>query len=140
MKETGSLHKKVQEMCDCYATSYPLKEMSDLPKDTDKDEAAAKWIALAVLHGVADNAEKIELIMEDKESVVVKATYRKSRLPSPDVKTAKKVFEMLEGITHLDDGEGKTMLALGIRDSSLDLKVKMRSKDKQKRIAIKFPD
>jgi len=28
MRDKQSLHLKVQEMCDCYATTDPLKEMS----------------------------------------------------------------------------------------------------------------
>ena len=50
MKDKQSLHLKVQELCDCYATTDPLKEMSDVAKDADKEEAALKWISLAVLH------------------------------------------------------------------------------------------
>jgi hypothetical protein len=68
-KRSLSLHLKVQEMCDCYATTDPLKEMSDLPKDEDTQESALKWLALAILHGINDNAKKISLTQ--------------SKLPSP---------------------------------------------------------
>jgi hypothetical protein len=37
MKEKRNLHLKVQELCDCYATTDPLKEMSDLGKDKDRE-------------------------------------------------------------------------------------------------------
>ena len=47
MKEKRNLHLKVQELCDCYATNDPLKEMSEIKADSDKDEAAVKWLALA---------------------------------------------------------------------------------------------
>jgi hypothetical protein len=56
MKDTESVHKKVQEMCDCYATTDPLREMSILKNDADKEEAAVKWLALVALHGVNNNA------------------------------------------------------------------------------------
>ncbi len=52
MKEQRNLHLKVQELCDCYATADPLKEMSVVGQDKDKEEAALKWLALAALHGV----------------------------------------------------------------------------------------
>ena len=58
MKEKRNLHLKVQELCDCYATTDPLKEMSNVKNDVDKDEAALKWLALAALHGVNHNAKK----------------------------------------------------------------------------------
>jgi hypothetical protein len=47
MKDKRSLHLKVQELCDCYATTDPLKEMSIVKDDEDKDEAGLKWLALA---------------------------------------------------------------------------------------------
>jgi hypothetical protein len=52
MKDSGNIHKKIQEMCDCYAATEPLKEMSDLIKDTEVDNAAIKWIALAARYTV----------------------------------------------------------------------------------------
>ena len=58
MKDTKSLHLKVQELCDCFATTDPLKEMSVVKNDADTQEAALKWLALAALHGVNNNAKK----------------------------------------------------------------------------------
>ena len=42
MKDIHSLHLKVQELCDCFATTDPLKEMSVLGKDEDKDDSHNK--------------------------------------------------------------------------------------------------
>ena len=61
MKDAGSLHQKVQGLCDCFATNDPLKEMSTVKNDTDTDEAALKWIALAILHGINSNAKEITI-------------------------------------------------------------------------------
>ena len=61
MKEKRNLHLKVQELCDCYATTDPLKEMSVVGKDKDQEEAALKWLALAALHGVNNNAKEITI-------------------------------------------------------------------------------
>ena len=52
MKDKHSLHLKVQELCDCFATTDPLKEMSLLEKDAEGSGAALKWLALAILHGI----------------------------------------------------------------------------------------
>ena len=61
MRDKETLHRKVQELIDCFATTDPLKEMSELGKDSDKDEAALKWLALAALHGINMNAKKISI-------------------------------------------------------------------------------
>ena len=71
MKDTGSMHKKVQEMVDCYATTDPLKEMSALKKDPDAQVAAVKWLALAALHGVNNNAEKISIRRSGEGKVTI---------------------------------------------------------------------
>lgn len=140
MKDMGSLHLKVQELCDCFATTDPLKEMSDVKDDTDKNEAALKWLALAALHGVNNNAEKISITRSDNGNVTVTAEYRKKDLPSPGSDVAEKIFEAVTGITHIEGDKGKTPLASGIRDSSIDLGIKMKTKDGGKKITIKFPE
>jgi hypothetical protein len=140
MKDKGNLHLKVQELCDCFATTDPLKEMSDIINDTDKEEAALKWLALATLHGVNNNAEKISITRSDDGNVTVTAEYRKKDLPSPGSDVAEKIIEAVTGITHIQGDKGKTLLALGIRDSSIDLKIKMKTKDGGKKITIKFPE
>ena len=140
MKDTRNLHLKVQEHCDCYATTDPLKEMSEINKEADLEEAALKWMALAVLHGVNENAEKVSLFVSNDGSVSVTATYRKSELPAPNTTIGKKIHEIVGQITHIEGDKGKIPLALGIRDSSIDLKIKMKTKDKGKKISIKFPE
>jgi hypothetical protein len=138
MKDMGSLHLKVQELCNCFATTDPLKEMSIVKNDADKQEAALKWLALAALHGVNNNAEKISITKTVDGTVNVTAEYRQTELPSPGGDVADKIIESLIGITHLEGGEGKTQLALGIRDSSINLTIKMKSKDGGKKVTIKF--
>ena len=68
MKDKLSLHQKLQEFCDCYATTDPLKEMSILKDEYDRNDAALKWIALATLHGINENAEKISITLTDSGS------------------------------------------------------------------------
>ncbi|NLI33098.1 MAG: hypothetical protein GX422_10045 [Deltaproteobacteria bacterium] len=139
MKDKRSAHLKVQEFCDCYATTDPLKEMSLVNGETDKEEGALKWIALAVLHGVNANAKSITLSKGRDGQVKVMAKYRKSELPSPSTEVAGKVIEILREITHIEESKGKTPFALGIREGSLDLKVKIEEKDGEETVSIKFP-
>lgn len=140
MKEKRNLHLKVQELCDCYATTDPLQEMSRLPDDQDKEEGALKWLALTALHGINNNASKITIRRAPGESVKVTAEYRRSELPSPGDTVGAHIFEALREITHIDEAKGKTLLALGLRDSSVDLRIKVKSKNGQEKISIKFPE
>jgi hypothetical protein len=140
MKEKRSLHLKVQELCDCYATTDPLKEMSEIKGDDDKDEAAIKWIALAALHGVNDNAKEVSITRSPDGNIKVTAKYREAELPSPGPEIGEKIINAVRDIIHIESGKGKSPLALGIREDSIELKVKMKSKDEGEKITLKFPE
>ncbi len=138
MKDADNLHLKVQELCACFSATDPLKEMSDIKSDTDPDEAALKWIALTALHGVNNNAEKITLKESSQGNISVTAEYKKTELPSPGEVIGQKILEAIRSITHIEDDKGKTRLALGIMDSSIDLSVKIKEKKGSRKISIEF--
>jgi hypothetical protein len=140
MKEKRNVHLKVQELCDCYATNDPLKEMSILKTDNDKDEAALKWLALAALHGVNKNAKEVIISRSSDGEIRVTAKYRESELPSPGSEVGAKIMEAVREITHIEDRKGKSPLALGIRNDSIELQVKMKKKEGREKITIKFPE
>ena len=140
MKEKRNLHLKVQELCDCYATTDPLKEMSEIKKDSDQDEAAVKWLALAALHGVNNNAKEISITRSPDGNIRVTARYRESELPSPGSEIGEKIMNAVREITHIESGKGKSPLALGIREDSIELKIKMKSKDGGEKVTLKFPE
>ena len=140
MKEKRNVHLKVQELCDCYATSDPLKEMSVVKNDADKDEAALKWLALAALHGVNDNAREVTIVRRKGGDVRVTAKYRESELPSPGSGVGERIMEAVREVTHIEGGKGKMPLALGIRNDSIELQVKMKSKEGKEEITIRFPE
>jgi len=139
MKDTSSLHLKVQELCDCFATVDPLTEMTTIESSDDREEAALKWLALAALHGINNNAEKIAVQRSKDGRVKVVAEYRKTELPSPGEAVGEKIIEALRGITHIEGDTGKTLLALGIRDSSIELKIKLKAKDGGQKATLTFP-
>ena len=138
MKDTESLHKKVQELIDCFASNDPLKEMSELPGDSDTNEAALKWLALAVLHGVNSGAEKIQLRLRADGTVSVTARYRERELPSPGAQIGSNIVAAARRIGHFEGDKGKTLLALGLRDSSIDLKLKAKSEKGTDKVTLKF--
>ncbi|SFM58792.1 hypothetical protein [Thermodesulforhabdus norvegica] len=142
MKDRRSLHLKVQEMCDCYASTDPLKEMSAMEKSASEDveESAIKWLALAILHGITEGAEKISLTLEEDGSVNAKVQYRKATLPSPPSEVGKKAVEIIRQITHIETPKGKLPLAVGIRDSSTEVIIKLKKDNGKEKLTIKFPD
>lgn len=139
MKDKANLHLKVQEMCDCYATTDPLQEMSKIIKETDADESALKWIALAVLHGLNNNAKKISLKQSDQGAVEVTAEYRTTELPSPGPDVGREVIAALRAITHLERASDKIPLALGFRDNSFELNIKLKKDEEGEKLTISFP-
>ena len=140
MKDKQTLHLKVQELCDCYATTDPLREMSALVNDSDKDEAALKWLALTALHGINANAEQISITQSKDGKVKVTAEYRNSELPNPGDVIGGKIIEAVRGITHVEGDKGKIPLALGIRNGSIEISVKLKRSDQGEKISLKFPE
>ena len=140
MKEKRNVHLKVQELCDCYATNDPLKEMSTVKNEADKDEAALKWLALTALHGVNGNAEKINITRSKDGKISVTAKYRESELPSPGSDVGAKIMEAVREITHIEGDKGSTPLALGIRNDSIELQVEMKSEAGKETVSLKFPE
>ena len=139
MNDSSNKHQKVQEMCDCYATTDPLKEMSKLQHEADAEEASIKWIALAVLHGINNNAEEISINKAKDGSVRVIAEYRKAELPSPDESISQKIIDSFKEILHVDSSQGDSTLAFGFRNGSMDLKVRTREESGDQKVTIKFP-
>jgi len=138
MRDMGSPHKRMQELMDCYAETDPLKEMALLSHDQDKEESPLKWLALAVLHGVDRNAKKISLEKEKDGSIRVVAEYRDTELPVPDRETGKKIIDAARQITHIEGTKGEIPLAIGIRDSSIEIRVKVKEEDGAEKITLKF--
>ena len=140
MKDKRSLHLKVQEHADCFAAADPLREMSLIKDEGDKEDAALKWLALAVLHGINANAKKITLNSSKDGSVTVTAKYRKTDLPSPGSEVGQKVIEAVRAITHFEEDTGKGPLALGVRNDSLEIDVKVEREREGEQITLKFPE
>jgi hypothetical protein len=128
----------MQELCDCYAETDLLKEMAMIHSDADKDEAALKWLALAVLHGVDRNARSISLERTSDGSIRVTAEYEKTDLPAPGKEIGEKVIEAARQITHIEESKGEIPLAIGIRDSSIEVRVKVKREDSSEKVTLKF--
>ncbi|MBT8342781.1 MAG: hypothetical protein HKP58_06835 [Desulfatitalea sp.] len=65
------------------------------------------------------------------------AEYRTTELPAPNGDVAEAVIAAIREITHIED-KGKLPLSMGVRDSSVDLEVKLKSKEGKNKLKIKF--
>jgi len=140
MRDMGTPHQRMQELCDCYAETDLLKEMAVIHSDADKDEAALKWLALAVLHGVDRNARRISLERSSDGSIRVTAEYKETDLPAPGKEIGEKVIEAARRITHIEEGKGEIPLAVGIRDSSIEIHVKVKREETSEKVILKFEE
>ena len=113
--------------------------MCKVKDDADANEAALKWIALAVLHGINNNAEEVSISTSKDGRVRVTAEYRKAELPSPGSIVGGKIIQAIRDITHIEGAHEKATLAFGIRNNSMDLKIKSRHEGSDDKITIVFP-
>jgi hypothetical protein len=138
MRDMGTPHQRMQELCNCYTETDFLKEMARIEGDSDKDEAALKWLALAVLYGVDREAKKISLERSADGGIQVVAKYRDSTLPDPGREIGGKVIEAVRGITHIDGKKGEIPLAIGIRDSNLQIRIQVKEEGGKEKITLEF--
>ncbi|MCL7486722.1 MAG: hypothetical protein M8357_00925 [Desulfobulbaceae bacterium] len=139
----SNLHQKLQEMCDCYLETdfaAQLKAMSKAPS-TDIKEDAVKYLALALMYGVTDKARKVSFKKKgNKIKAVLKVADEKIELPPPTVDQFNSIVELVRGILHFESGGGSSMLALGLRNSRLDLQVKLKEKEGKNSLRIVYPE
>ena len=140
MKDFNTLHQKIQEHMTCFAASDLLKEMSRIADEENSDDAAVKWLALTVLHGINSRAETIEFTKNGDGRVRVSAGCRKSDLPDLPPALGDRVLETARQVIHVDRDRGKSLLSLGLGRDSLVLEVSVDSSEKGERVSLKFPD
>jgi hypothetical protein len=138
MRDMETPHKRMQELCDCFAETDPLKEMAMLHTDADKEEAALKWLALAVLHGVDRNAKKISLERTSEGAIKTWAKYKETDLPSPGREIGRKIVEAARQVSHIEGRKGEIPLAVGIRDSSIEIRIKVKEEHGSEKITLEF--
>jgi hypothetical protein len=140
MKDKQSLHLKLQEQIDCQGDTDYLTEMPAVQNESDRTEGALKWLALAVLHGINAKAKEITIKKTPDGDVRVEAEYRKSELPSPGKEVGGQVIQSFSDILHVEGDKAKMPLSVGVRDSSVELEVKVKKEDKGEKVEIKFPE
>lgn len=140
MKDKRNLHLKMQEQIDCFAGTDYLTELAAVKNEPDLEQAALKWLALSVLHGINANAQKISLEKTEDGNISIVAKYREAHLPSPGKTVADRVLEAMRHIIHVETDKGEMPLSVGVRDSSVDMKIKVKKDEKKEKLVLKFPE
>jgi hypothetical protein len=134
-----NLHAKLQEMCDCYLETDYRAQMAGMAAG-DPEEEATKYLALAIMHAVSEKASKLSIKHKRGETkVTVKSEDGKESLPAPPAGIVGNIFALMRAITHIEEDQGETALALGLRDSQLDMQVKMEQKQEKQKLTLLFP-
>lgn len=113
--------------------------MSKLGKEEHAEEAALKWLALAALHGINMNANEITILKSEDGQIKATAEYRPAELPSPGSTIGQKIIDDVRSMSYLEEEKGKTTVVLGVRDSSIDLEVKVNRHKNGEKVELKFP-
>jgi hypothetical protein len=140
MLDKGSLHKRLQDLIDCYTTTDPLQEMSHVRSETNTEETALTWLALAVLHGLNSDAKRITLHVSENDEIESVLEYRKGRLPSPRADACGLIIETARDMVHLGEGQTEMPLVVGLGDSSIDLLIKIKNGGVDKKLMIEFSE
>jgi hypothetical protein len=138
-----NLHQKLLEMCDCYMETDFERQLAGMSGSTPADlqENAVKYLALAIMYGVTEKADKLEIKRKKREITTrLKTIDGKIKLPPPADELFTEVIALIRGILHLDSESGKSFLSLGLRNSRLDLQVKLKEKEDKSSLKITFPD
>ena len=140
MQDKRNLHQKMQEQIDCFAGTDYLTKLGAVKNEPDKEQAPLKWLALAILYGINENAEKIKIEKNEDGGRRLVAEFRDFDLPSPGNDVVDLIFEDLRQMTHIENDKGKIALSVGVRDSSIELEVKIKKEDGKEKIVLKFPE
>ena len=139
-----NLHLKLQEMCDCYLETDFAKQLAAMSKaqSKDLDEDAVKYLSLALMYGVTDRAQQLK--MKKKKDGTVKASLviddTKISLPLPPAALFDRMVAVIRTILHFEAGGGQMPLVLGLRNSQIDLTVKLKEKEGETSLKITFPE
>lgn len=122
-------HLKLQEMCDCYLETEYRTQMAKLCKQpaADREEEAFRYLALALMHTITEQARKLSLKRDGREiKVKVENDGGKDSLPAPPVDLFERVVAIVRAILHLEEEKGESQLSLGLRNGAVEMRVKIR--------------
>jgi hypothetical protein len=148
VQDKRNLHLRLQEYCDCYLETDPREELDRISTQAsssdptgDPEEVALKFLSLAVLYGIEENAKRLSIVKvpggETQLNIEAAGNYK---LPAPPRALTDQIFRVMRSITHLESGKGTEPLALGIQNDRLELGIEFDSAEEQETLTLSFPE
>jgi hypothetical protein len=134
-------HLKLQEMCDCYLETDFVPEMQHMataPPSDDLEEDAIKYLALAIMHAITEQAAKLSLKKKGDAITVTVKDEEKKTLPAPAALVFAQIIEIVRAILHIEEDKGKLPLSLGLRNGEVNMTVKVKREEGKESVAFSF--
>jgi hypothetical protein len=144
MRDQKSLHLKLQEYADCFSETDAAKELEDISekgagadKTGDLTEVALKYLATAILVGIEEEAEKIQITREGAMEGDCRLLGKTEIiLPRPPTGLAREMIGIVRRITDLEADTGESRLACGIRNDRLDMNVSIHKAGEKESLGL----
>jgi hypothetical protein len=129
MKDSSSLHARLQEYNDCFAETDPKQELRDVAsrgiageKTQGLTDLALKYLSLAILAGVDDEAEKVFFTRNGEQNGSCYLAGRKeTRLPTPPTGVTREIIGIMRRIAGLEQDKAYGKFVCGIRNDRLEM-------------------
>jgi hypothetical protein len=144
MRDSRSLHLKLQEYADCFSETDAAKELEEISakgaggdRTGDLTEVALKYLATAILVGIEEEAEKVQITREGAmEGDCRLLGQSEIILPRPPTGLAREMIGIVRCITDLEADTGESSLAYGIRNDQLDINVSIHKAGEKESLGL----
>jgi hypothetical protein len=144
MRDSKSLHLKLQEYADCFSETDAAKELEEISekgaggdRTGDLTEVALKYLATAILLGIEEEAEKVQITREGAmEGDCRLLGQTEIILPRPPTGLAREMIGIVRCITDLEADTGESRLAYGIRNDQLDIDVSIHKAGEKESLGL----
>ena len=147
MKDSNSLHLKLQEYADCYSESDAGRELKEISEKGaggevtgDITDVALKYLSTSILHAIEEEAQKLQIAREGAMQGDCKLIGKKeTSLPKPPIGLAREMMGIVRCITALEADNGESKLAYGVRNDRLEIAVTVHKSGEKEVMGLTLP-
>lgn len=147
MLDVRNMQLRLQEYTDCFAETDPsagLREISTkgVEGDATRDftETALKYLSLALLSAIEENATGIRLASTKEVNGDCFLTGKKEiRLAAPPAGLSREMIGIVRGITGLEVDQGSSKFSWGIREDRLELTARVEKSGEREVLDLTLP-
>jgi hypothetical protein len=147
MKDSKSLHLRLQEYADCFSETDAARELQEISRKGaggdvtgDVTEVALKYLSTAILHGIEKEAQKVQISRDGKMEGECRLLGKKEiPLPRPPTGLAGEMIGIVRCITDLEQDTGNSKLAYGVRNDSLEIGVSVHRDGDREVMGLSLP-